>query len=198
MIDNIMEKCYNIILKYGGILSQLKINYEMEEKAIVSKMNEFLHQAANAILNWLGGLLPKITQDWWEECVLSKLSYSQREIAESKNFFKLSDFDLAALLRIADKNWYAMRNFAYLPTKERECIRAMQVVRNNWAHCSGSLQGKDLILQDLKTLLAFFEQLNSDVKITTEIEQFIKNVEASNFNDSIEKIIDIPTPKCTV
>ena len=164
---------------------------DMDEKKIVSKINEFLHQATNILSNWLGELLPKITNDWWEECVLSKLSYSQREIAELKSFSKLSDFDLAALLRIADKNWYAMRNFAYLPTKERECIRAMQGVRNNWAHCSGNLSGKDLVLNDLKILHSFFEQLNCDIKITTEIEQFIQSVETFNFEKNIEKVIDV-------
>lgn len=42
-----------------------------------------------------------------------------------------------------------MREVAYLPTKERECIRDMMRVRNNWAHCSAVLPGKDTIIADL-------------------------------------------------
>ena len=114
----------------------------MNDMKIVSKMNEYLHHATNALCEWLQSYLPRATSNWWEECVIDKLSYNQREIARNKGFTNLSDFDLAALLRIADKNWYTMRSFAYLPTNERECVRDMQGVRNNWAHCGGILPGK--------------------------------------------------------
>ena len=85
----------------------------MNDNQIVSKMNEYLHLATNALSEWLQSYLPRATTNWWEECVIDKLSYNQREIARNKGFLSLSDFDLAALLRIADKNWFAMRNFAY-------------------------------------------------------------------------------------
>lgn len=74
----------------------------MENQNIVSKMNYFLHESAAAIVTWLEGILPKAADTWWSDCVLSSLSYTQREIANSKGFSKLSDFDLAALLRIAN------------------------------------------------------------------------------------------------
>ena len=106
----------------------------MENNQIVSRMNTYLHTSAKLLEEWLGNLLPKTSDDWWEECVIEKLSYIQRETAKSRGFTKLEDFDLAALLRIADKSWYAMRNVAYLPTRERECIRDMMRVRNNWAY----------------------------------------------------------------
>lgn len=123
----------------------------MENNQIVSRMNTYLHTSAKLLEEWLGNLLPKTSDDWWEECVIEKLSYIQRETAKSRGFTKLEDFDLAALLRIADKSWYAMRNVAYLPTRERECIRDMMRVRNNWAHCSAVLPGKDTIIADLTT-----------------------------------------------
>ena len=121
----------------------------MEQKIIVSRINNYLYQATILLANWLSEKLPKFSQSWWEECVLDKLSYNQRLIAEEKGFIKLSDFDLAALLRIADRNWYALREVTYLPTKERECLHRMVSVRNNWAHCSGVLPGKDAIISDL-------------------------------------------------
>lgn len=95
--------------------------------------------------------MPIVTSNWWDECVIDNLSYNQRETAIQKNFKELSDFDLAALLRIADKSWYTLRQVAYLPTRERDCIRDMMRVRNNWAHCKASLPGKDEILLDLNT-----------------------------------------------
>ncbi len=152
----------------------------MDDQYIVSKMNEYLHQATGLLATWLEKMLPRVSEDWWNECVLDRLSYRQRELAIEKDFKKLSDFDLAALLRIADKNWYDMRSFAYLPTNERECIRDMQGVRNNWAHCAGTLPGKDTIIHDIEVLVKFFGQRGSTIGDVRAVEEFKQNVENEN------------------
>lgn len=152
----------------------------MDDQYIVSKMNEYLHQATGILVNWLAKMLPRVSEDWWNECVLDRLNYRQREIAIEKDFKELSDFDLAAVLRIADKNWYDMRSFAYLPTNERECIRDMQGVRNNWAHCAGTLQGKDAIIHDIEVLIKFFEQRGATAEEVRAVEEFKRNIENEN------------------
>lgn len=76
----------------------------MENDQIVSRMNTYLHTSAKFLEEWLGKLLPITSDEWWEECVMEKLSYNQRETAMGKGFTRLGDFDLAALLRIADKS----------------------------------------------------------------------------------------------
>ena len=117
----------------------------MHNTEVIGKINQYLHTSATFLQKWLEGMLPKISENWWQECVISNLSDNQREIAETKQYRRLSDFDLAALLRITDKCWYAMRNFAYLPTKDRECIREMQKIRNRWAHYSSGMNDKGLV-----------------------------------------------------
>ena len=94
----------------------------MDSIEIVSNINALLHEISGSLEKWLGDILPRVTDSWWEDCVLTSLSYSQREIAQKKNFSRLSDFDLAALLRIANKSWYDMRTVSYLPNNERECM----------------------------------------------------------------------------
>ena len=121
-------------------------------------------------------MLPKSGEDWWEECVLSNLSYPQRELIEKKGLSKLEELDLAALLRVANKSWYTMRGYAYLPTSERECIRDMIGVRNNWAHVSAELPGKDTIVSDIECLIRFFAQMNRSGLIP-DLEQFKARVE---------------------
>lgn len=152
----------------------------MDDQYIVSKINEYLHQATGLLVAWLDGKLRRVSDDWWNECVLDRLSYRQREIAIEKGFKELSDFDLVAVLRIADKNWYDMRSFAYLPTSERECIRDMQSVRNNWAHCAGTLPGKDAIINDIEVLSKFFEQMEAPQADINQLEEFKKNVQNEN------------------
>ena len=148
----------------------------MDTNQIVSRMNTYLNVAKGVLSEWLGSLLPQVSEDWWEECVVENLSYYQREKAKEKGYTKLIDFDLAALLRVANKSWYAMRGVAYLPTRERECIRDLMGVRNNWAHMSTSLPGKDTVLDDLAILYLFFEQWKCDQKLLNEIIDMIAQI----------------------
>ena len=160
----------------------------MDSQQIVSKMNSYLHESATALVKWLEGILPRVADTWWEDCVLSSLSYAQREIANERKFSKLSDFDLAALLRIANKSWYDMRTVAYLPTSEREVVREMMNVRNNWAHCSAELPGKDDILHDLRTISSFISQVGGDNSVCKDVNKFIEYVQQP---DSIKTVIPI-------
>lgn len=159
----------------------------MDDKNIVSKMNGYLHIATKELAGWLERMLPRVTDEWWQECVLSTLSYEQRKYAMENGYSKLEQFDLAALLRITDRSWYDMRSFAYLPTSDRECVRSMKKVRNNWAHCSGSIPSKDVVLNDLETILNFFEQVIVTNIYTKGINELIKSVEESDFSAVFEE-----------
>ena len=154
----------------------------MDERQIVSKINEYLHSATKELSAWLNNMLPRVTDEWWQECVLSNLSFAQRELAESRGYTELEQFDLAALLRVADKSWYDMRSFAYLPTSDRECLRAMMKVRNNWAHIAGAIYEKDAIIKDLNAILNFFESVIVTNKYTESIEDTIRNIETTDFS----------------
>ena len=155
----------------------------MDNDQIVSRMNTYLHTSANVLAEWLGKLLPRTSEDWWEDCVIAKLSYNQAEMARERGFTELGQFDLAALLRIADKSWYEMKNVAFLPTRERECIRDMMRVRNNWAHVDAMLPGKDAILADLDTLHQFFEQRECDDSLINEVDRMIEEVKSPSMVD---------------
>ncbi len=157
----------------------------MEKSEIVEKINKYIHLSTKILSDWLADKLPRLSEDWWNECVLDKLTYNQKMIAEEKNFTSLSDLDLAALLRLTDKNWYALRELMFLPTKERECIRRMVSVRNNWAHCAGTLSGKDAIVLDINTILEFLGQLNCDMQLHREVENFLFEVENSSWANSV-------------
>lgn len=155
----------------------------MDNNLIVSRMNGYLHKSLEIMVEWLGELLPKTSEDWWEECVLEKLSTNQAEMAREKGYTELRQLDLAALLRIAYKSWYEMRAVAYLPSDERDCIRDMMRVRNNWAHVTAELPGKDTILTDLDTLHLFFRQRGCDENLLSEVEKLIEEVKTSSTVD---------------
>ena len=89
----------------------------MNEIKIIGKINELLYTATDLCCGWLNKMLPRISDNWWTNCVLDSLSFNQNQLAQEKGYTELKQLDLAALLRVIDKNWYAMRNFAYLPQK---------------------------------------------------------------------------------
>lgn len=51
----------------------------MDNQYIVSRINEYLYQATGLIVTWLDGKLRKVCDNWWNECVLDRLSYRQRD-----------------------------------------------------------------------------------------------------------------------
>ena len=159
----------------------------MNEQAIVSKMHEYLHIAAKELCAWLSKMLPRVGDDWWQVCVIDNLSFTQKELACEKGYSHLEDLDLAALLRVADKSWYEMRSFAYLPTSDRQCVRDMMKVRNNWAHVSGAITDKDIVLRDLDTILAFFENVMVTNKYTQGVNDFKSAVENTDFSAVFEE-----------
>lgn len=150
----------------------------MNDSQIVSKINEFLLVATRQLASWLNDRLPKISEKWFSECVLDNLSYNQLKIAREKKFSKLEDFDLAALLTVADKNWYTMRSVGeYLPTQERERVRDMKQIRNGWAHCSGALPSKDVVVENLLTIERFLGQLGTSETLITDVRTFRTKIE---------------------
>lgn len=177
----------------------------MDTQMIISSMNFFLHEASKTMLNWLNTLLPMVTDNWWDECVKTSLTFTQHEIAIEKGYSKLSDFDLAALLRIANKSWYNLQTVMFLPSHERETVRKMISVRNNWAHCITELPGKDVILQDLNILLAFTEQFDGGKDTCDKINRFIDfieqpdslNLEHSHIESNDSGEADVTTTKST-
>ena len=52
----------------------------MEKQSIISKMNEFLHIATSQLASWLSNKLCRISDNWWRDCVMDKLSYNRNQV----------------------------------------------------------------------------------------------------------------------
>lgn len=116
-------------------------------------MQEVLNELSRRLLSFLSDALPNEDERWWYECVLSKLSFQQRRIAEEKRFSTLADFDLAGLLRLFDQNWHEICQRIRLPFEARNWLKETQSIRNRWAHLPpGGLNAEDTY-RDLDTVL---------------------------------------------
>lgn len=178
-------------LTIARITLYIFVRFDMDNNRIVSIVNRYLREATQLLSKWLEKKLSLISNSWWEDCVLSSLSYYQRQYVSEYNIGRLSDFDLAALLRITDKNWYDLRSVIYMKKSERDCVRDMISVRNNWAHCAVNIPGKDIILSDLQTIKEFVGQCGGPESLQFEIERDrddIKN--AVVFSDSLSAVTE--------
>ena len=149
----------------------------MDTTYITSKMNGYMFQLNKRLGTWLEKKLPKITDNWWDELVINNLSYLQRETVLKNDIHEISGLDLAAILRVLDRNWFVITSQFFINNRERGNIRAMQEVRNTWAHITPNDISKERVIQDVNTIIALMQAFDASMKETRDMEAFIFDVE---------------------
>lgn len=105
-----------------------------------------------SVLILLAESLPQLSNYWWKELVLDKLTYQQQGFVKSSHLASLDQLDLAALLRILDQNWFEISRLLDLPSATRNWIKETQSIRNRWAHAPASGLDDHDIFRDLDTI----------------------------------------------
>lgn len=149
----------------------------MTDAYIISKMNEYMFQLNAKIGGWLSKKLPKITDDWWQELVLNNLSQMQKDTVISREITDISGLDLAAVLRIVDRNWFIITSSFFINNKERANIKNMMGVRNTWAHIAPTDISKKRVMEDVETIMALMQAFDSSMSETRDMENFIFDIE---------------------
>ncbi len=72
--------------------------------------------------------------EWWKTCVCWKLSVPQERALEERDIANLQGLDLAALLRVVDKNWRELCLALRLPREGRTLVNEVRNIRNRLAH----------------------------------------------------------------
>ena len=158
----------------------------MEISFIISKMNEYMFRLNQQMGSWLGKKLPQITSDWWEELVVNNLSMLQRETVLRNDIHEISGLDLAALLRVVDRNWFVITSVFFLNNQERARVRAMQEIRNTWAHITPDKISKERVIDDVNVIISLMQTFDASMRDTRDMESFLLDVE--------EETIDITVP----
>lgn len=149
----------------------------MDDSIIISKINDFSFRLNQQMIKWLSSKLPKITDDWWQEMVLDNLSYLQRLHVNQHNITTLNGLDLAAILRIIDRNWFVITSQFFINNKEREKIKDMITIRNSWAHITSSDISKDKTVSDIAVIISLMEAFDSPADDIRDAEAFQLAVE---------------------
>ena len=82
-----------------------------------------MHRLSEKMSDWLGKRLPKLTDNWWADLVYNNLSQCQRDNVDARNITDLKGLDLAALLRVFDRNWFVITSSWFVNYKERQKIK---------------------------------------------------------------------------
>lgn len=79
--------------------------------------------------------LPQVCgEEWWKKCVRWKLSVPQERLLNERKIKTLSELDLAALLRVLEKNWRELSLKLGLPRDGRTIVNEVRNIRNRYAH----------------------------------------------------------------
>lgn len=149
----------------------------MNDTYIISKMNEYMFQLNEKMGKWLSKKLPKITDNWWQELVVNNLSSLQKNTVLSNDIRDIGGLDLAALLRVFDRNWFSITSSFFVNNKERANIRRMLEVRNSWAHITPNDITKKKVIDDVNTIISLMQAFNASMKETRDMENFIFDIE---------------------
>ncbi len=159
----------------------------MDETYIISKMNEFMFRLNDKIGTWFNRILPKITNDWWNELVMNNLSDLQREQVIKNNIHEINGLDLASRLRVFDRNWFVITSYYFVNNRERANIRKMQEVRNSWAHITPNDITKVKVIDDVETIIALMQVFDASMRETRDMEEFIFDVKEDHWIKKEEK-----------
>jgi ATP-dependent helicase HepA len=125
-------------------------------------LNNLLQKVTVSIATYLEKVLPPLFEDWWNQAVLNGLSFQQKRRMEQRNIRSLAALDLAALLRVLDRNWYQISTKLDLTSEARHFVKEMQTVRNRWAHATTEGFPAEDVYRDLDTLQRFAVVIDAD------------------------------------
>ena len=134
-------------------------------------MNNLIHVATTELVRFLAKHLPAISDEWWEKYVVDRLSFQQQRMVQERNYRKLEQLDLAALLRVLDQNWFELSGSLRLPREGRHWVKELQTVRNKWAHASMVQTPASETFRDADTLSRLLNMLDAQDTSRTIVEQ---------------------------
>lgn len=125
-------------------------------------MHQILADVASLTASLLERELPKTGADWWQSCVVDRLSLQQQRLVSDRRVDSLAGLDLAGLLRIFDQNWHSLGYRLNLDQQTRIWLKEAQGIRNRWAHLPpGGLRPEDAY-RDVDTLYRLLGLLGAE------------------------------------
>ncbi len=115
--------------------------------SMIEIVQKQLRNTAPEIGRFLQAYLPSIGGDnWWESHVFNQLTYGQQGQVRTRGIKSLDGLDLAALLKVFDRNWGELSHHAKLPNEVRTHAKEVTDLRHAIAHMAS--EGSEIELSD--------------------------------------------------
>ena len=102
---------------------------------MTSNVRDLTRLAHDWTARFLERHLPQVCgEEWWKKCVQWKLSVPQERLLNERKISNLTELDLAALLRVLEKNWRELSLSLGLPRDGRTIVNEVRNIRNRYAH----------------------------------------------------------------
>ena len=134
-------------------------------------MNDLVRIATAELVHFLSTHLPAISDEWWEKQVMDRLSFQQQRTVQERDYKRLEQLDLAALLRVLDQNWFELSGSVRLPREGRHWVKELQTVRNKWAHGSIAETPASENFRDADTLGRILNMLDAEEASLATVEK---------------------------
>lgn len=125
---------------------------------------------SEALTRFLSESLPDVGgEDWWQNYVVANLTPPQLRAVQDIAQGDLAAFDLAALLRIADRNWAEVAIKLNLRRGARTHIIELKEVRNRYAHAA--VRGVELEdqLRDVDTIKRVLQIIGATPSVLEQV-----------------------------
>ena len=110
--------------------------------------------------------------NWWEIYVLNELTPAQRyqvELLQNPDIYQL---DMAALLRLFNRNWSELALKKNYPKNASNFIRELISARNRWAHEPASGHDLEDLHRDLDTAKRFLSIISENKDLLEKIDSY--------------------------
>lgn len=152
----------------------------MERTELINKVKELLEIASDVFIKWLSFVFPKVSENWWQTCVLEYLTFSQKIQADQIHAKVLEDFSLETLLQLANKAWYDIATATYVTDDKREAIRVLMEVIPRWNdEVPASVE---IVQKDLKNIRKFLRLFGGEAVACSDIAALLDELE---YEDSL-------------
>lgn len=106
---------------------------------------------------------------WWTEYVLNQLTPPQMRALDSVSPGDLAALDLAALIRVADRNWSELALKQSRRRETRDLIRELRSARNRHAHAPAGGVPLEDTARDIDTARRLLQDLGADAAILSQV-----------------------------
>ena len=138
----------------------------------VTQMSAFLRDTQVGLVNYLGGILPRLSENWWEDLVKPHLSDEQLQRLGGRR--ELAVLDLIALLRTFERNWSRIAGIEGLSREGFHYLKGMCYVRNRWAHAGTDPIPPEDIHSDLDTVKRFLSTIGGSAELVERVKKAMR------------------------